>query len=261
MNDSTVTQRRTIASVARRDDILAYADELLEVSRFPEYGPVGAQVVGAGEVQKIVCGVSASLELFRRAGEAGAQLLLVHHGIFWRNEPLVVDRRQRGRLEALFAADLTLAAYHLALDAHPELGNNAQLARRLGVEPARQFGLTGLGGVFSEPTAVAVVIARLHELTGREPLHLPGGPDPVREIAIVTGQAGHELIAAAHEGYELLVTGEPEEPTLHTARELGIHLIAAGHYATERFGIQALAEHLAERFGLAWEFLDVPNPV
>jgi dinuclear metal center YbgI/SA1388 family protein len=247
--------------MARRDDILSYADELLEVSRFPEYGPVGAQVLGADEVRKLACGVSASLELFRRAADAGAQLLLVHHGIFWRNEPLLVDRRQRGRLETLFAADLTLAAYHLALDAHPELGNNAQLARRLGVEPVRQFGSTGLGGIFAEPTSVVDVVARLHELTGREPLHLPGGPDRVREVAIVTGQAGHELISAAHEGYELLITGEPEEPNLHTARELGIHLVAAGHYATESFGIQALAEHLAERFGLAWEFLDVPNPV
>jgi dinuclear metal center YbgI/SA1388 family protein len=247
--------------VARRDDVLAFADELLEVTRFPEYGPAGAQVLGSDEVTKIVCGVSASRELFERAAAAGAELVVVHHGIFWRNEPLRIDRRQRGRLEALFAADLTLAAYHLALDAHPEVGNNAQLARRLGVEPARQFGLVGLGGSFAEPTTIADVLTRLRDLTGREPVHLSGGPDPVREVAIATGQAGHDLIAAAHEGYELLITGEPEEPSLHTARELGIHLVAAGHYATERYGVQALAERLADRFGLAWEFVDLPNPV
>src|SRR5688572_25080826 len=112
--------------MARRDEIIRLADELLEVHRFPEFGPPGLQVVGAEEVTKIACGVSASLELFERAVAAGAQLVLVHHGIFWRNEPRVIDRRQRGRLEALFAGDVNLAAYHLALDAHPELGNNAQ---------------------------------------------------------------------------------------------------------------------------------------
>ena len=155
--------------MAQRDEILRYADELLEVERFPEYGPPGLQVVGADEVTKIACGVSASLELFERAAEAGAQLVLVHHGLFWRNEPLVVDRRQRGRLEALFAADLTLAAYHLALDAHPELGNNAQLAaarRRAGAASSAQV---GLGGRLAEPTGSRVVGAR-RAAVGREPL-------------------------------------------------------------------------------------------
>jgi dinuclear metal center YbgI/SA1388 family protein len=249
------------ACVARRDDILAYADELLEVARFPEYGPVGAQVLGSEEVDKVVGGVSASLELFTRAAEAGAQLVLVHHGMFWRNEPLLVDRRQRGRLEALFRADMTLAAYHLALDAHPELGNNAVLAHRLGLEPERSFGLTGVGGVLPEPTPVDGFLDQVRRVVGKDPLHLPGGPDPLRRVAVVTGQAGHELIPAAHEGYDLLLTGEPEEPNLHTARELGIHLVAAGHAATERFGVEALCERLAERFGLAWEFVDLPNPV
>ena len=247
--------------MARRDDILAYADELLEVARFPEYGPAGAQVLGAEDVEKVVCGVSASLELFRLASAAAAQLVVVHHGIFWRNEPLVIDRRQRGRLEALFAGDVTLAAYHLALDAHPELGNNAQLARRLGVDVDGTFGAVGLGGMLGDATAIDDLVARVREVTEREPLHLPGGPTTVRRIAIASGQAGHDLILAAREGYDVLLTGEAEEPSLHAARELGIHLVAAGHYATERYGVQALTERLAERFGLTWEFVDLPNPV
>src|SRR3954470_9648723 len=118
--------------MARRDEIVSFANELLDVDAFPEYGRPGLQVVGADEVSKVACGVSSSRELFERAGAAGAQLVLVHHGIFWRNEPLVIDRRLRGRLETLFAHDLSLVAYHLVLDAHPEIGNNVLLAERLG---------------------------------------------------------------------------------------------------------------------------------
>lgn len=247
--------------MAARDEIVRYADELLEVHRFPEYGRPGLQVVGAPEVEKIACGVSSSLELFRAAGAAGAQLVLVHHGIFWRNEPLVVDRRQRGRLEALFAADLSLVAYHLALDAHPELGNSARLAAAIGVEREREFGGVGLGGRLTEPTGLEELVERIRAVTDRDPLVFPHGPDRIERVAISTGAAGYDLIAAAHEGYDLLLTGEPEEPNLHTARELGIHFVAAGHHATERLGIQALAAHLAERFALEWEYLEIPNPV
>jgi dinuclear metal center YbgI/SA1388 family protein len=247
--------------VARRDDILAYADELLDVASFPEFGPAGAQVLGAEEVTKLVCAVSSSRELFERAGEAGAQLVLVHHGLFWRNEPLVVDRRLRGRLEALFGADLTLAAYHIALDAHPEVGNNAQLARRLGVEPERRFAGIGVGGPLGETASVEEFAARVRDVVGREPLVFPSGPERVTRVAISTGAGGYDLLQAAREGYDAFVTGEPEEPNMHAAEELGIHLLAAGHYATERFGVQALAERLAAEFGLQWEFLELFNPV
>src|SRR5207237_3666607 len=130
--------------MARRDEIVAYANELLDVDRFPEYAPAGLQVVGAGEVTRIACGVSSSRELFERAAAAGAQMVLVHHGLIWRNEPRVVDARMKGRLQALFAADVSLVAYHLALDAHPELGNNAQLAQALGVEVERPFAEIGV---------------------------------------------------------------------------------------------------------------------
>jgi dinuclear metal center YbgI/SA1388 family protein len=218
-------------------------------------------VLGADEVAKIVCGVSSSRELFDRAADAGAQLVLVHHGLFWRNEPLVVDRRLRGRLEALFRADLTLAAYHIALDAHPEVGNNAQLARRLGVEPEGRFAGIGVGGRLVEPGSIEELAARVSETVGRAPLVFASGPERVERVAISTGAGGYDLLQAAREGYDAFVTGEPEEPNMHAAEVLGIHLVAAGHYATERFGVQALTERLAGEFGLQWEFLELFNPV
>ena len=246
--------------MARRDEIVAHANELLDIEKWPEFAPQGLQVVGAPEVTRIACGVSSSRELFERAVEAGAQLVLVHHGLFWRNEPLVVDARLRGRLEALFRGNASLVAYHLALDAHPELGNNAQLANALGARIDGVF--AGLGAACTvQPCTVAELADRVTAAVGREPLVLAGGGAEIRRVALVTGGAGSELIRAAHEGFDALITGEPEEPSLATARELGIHLLAAGHYATERLGVRALAAHLADRFGLDWEFVEVENPV
>ena len=247
--------------MAQRDEIIRFANELLEVERFPEYGTPGLQVVGADEVTKITCGVSSSKELFERAAAAGAQLLIVHHGMFWRNEPLWIDRRQRGRLQTLFAADLSLAAYHLALDAHTELGNNALLADALGVEIERSFAEVGQGGRLREPLGIEEFSARVRETVGREPLVFPHGPDRIERVAICSGAAGRFLIDAAHEGYDLLLTGEPEEPSLQTARELAIHFVAGGHDATERLGVQALSQRLAEQFDLDWEFIEIENPV
>jgi dinuclear metal center YbgI/SA1388 family protein len=247
--------------VAHRDEIVRFADELLDVQRFPEYGRPGLQVLGADEVTKVACGVSASLELFEAAAKAGAQLLLVHHGIFWRNEPLWIDRRMKARLQALFAADLSLAAYHLALDAHPELGNNALLAKALGVDVEGPFGDVGQGGTLHEPWTADDICTRIEEVVGRAPVAYKHGPDQVQRVAICSGGAASELIRAAHEGYDLFLTGEPGEPSMHTARELGIHFVAAGHYATETLGVQALAQRLADEFGLEWEFLPVESPV
>jgi dinuclear metal center YbgI/SA1388 family protein len=246
--------------VASRDEIVAHADELLEIERFPEFAPQGLQVVGAEEVTTIACGVSCSRDLFERAVELGAQLVIVHHGLFWRNEPLVVDARLRGRLEALFRGDASLLAYHLALDAHPTLGNNAQLAARIGAQPAAPFESVGLGCTVG-PLTLDELVGRVEEAVERAPLVLRGGDHEVSRLAVSSGGAGHDLIPAAHEGFDALLTGEPEEPSAATARELGIHLIAAGHHATERFGVQALVAHLAERFGLEWHYIDVDNPV
>jgi dinuclear metal center YbgI/SA1388 family protein len=247
--------------MARRDDIVRFADELLEVHRFPEFGRPGLQVVGADEVQKIAVGVSSTRELFERAGAAGAQLVLVHHGLFWRNEPLLVDRRLKGRLEALFATNLSLVAYHLALDAHPEVGNNALLVELLGAIPDGEFSEVGAGAHFAEPVTIGELAGRLQEATGRDPIVFAEGPQEIRRVAVITGGGGTRLIEAAHGGYDALVTGEPEEPALHTARELGIHFLAGGHHATETFGVKALAERLSGEFGLDWEFLEVDNPV
>jgi dinuclear metal center YbgI/SA1388 family protein len=247
--------------MARRDEIIRYANELLEIHRFPEYGTPGLQVLGADDVTKIACGVSSSIELFERSAAAGAQLVIVHHGMFWRNEPVWIDRRQRGRLEALFAADLNLAAYHLALDAHPEIGNNALLAEALGVEVEQPFGEVGQGGRLAHPVGIDEFLGRIRETVGRDPLSFPHGPDRIQRVAICSGGAGGELIRAAHEGYDLFLTGEPGEPSLQVSRELGIHFVAGGHDATERLGVQALSQRLAERFSLEWEFVPVENPV
>ncbi len=245
---------------APREEIVAHASRLLEIERFPEFAPQGLQVVGSDEVTTIACGVSCSRELFERAVSLGAELVLVHHGLFWRNEPLVVDARLRGRLETLFRGNASLVAYHLALDAHPTLGNNAVLAERIGATPHGPFATVGLGCTVG-PLPLDELAARVESAVARRPLVIAGGDRPVTRIAIATGGAGPELIRAAHEGYDALLTGEPEEPSTATARELGVHLIAAGHHATERFGVQALAAHLAERFDLEWQYLDVENPV
>jgi dinuclear metal center YbgI/SA1388 family protein len=247
--------------MADRDEILAHAAEVLDLDAFRDYGPMGLQVIGAAEVTTVASGVSASLELFQRATDAGAQLLLVHHGILWDNESRVIDRRMKARLQALFDGDITLAAYHLALDAHPEVGNNALLARELGVEVERPFAGVGVGGRLAEPLAVETFVGEIRSVLGADPLVFEEGPPQVERVAICSGGAGRSLIDAANEGYDLYLTGEAEEPSLHEAKEFGIHFVAGGHYATERLGVQALARRLAERFGLEHVFLELPNPV
>jgi dinuclear metal center YbgI/SA1388 family protein len=247
--------------MAKRDEILQYAAELLDLDAYPDYGPMGLQVEGAEEVTKIACGVSASLALFERATAQNAQLLLVHHGLFWDNESRRIDGPVRRRVQALFDADLTLAAYHLALDAHPELGNNALLAKALGIEPKERFAGIGFGGPLRPPTEAQRFARRVSEKLGREPLVFPHGPDTVKRAAVVTGRGGRYFKDAAAAGYDLFLTGEAEEPALHLARELGVHYVAAGHYATERLGVQALAKKLAEQFGIEADYIELGNPV
>jgi dinuclear metal center YbgI/SA1388 family protein len=247
--------------MATRDDILAHARELLDLDAFQDYGPMGLQVVGADEVAKIAAGVSSSRELFERASKTGAQLLIVHHGLFWENDPRIVDRQMRARLQTLFDSDITLAAYHLALDAHPEIGNNALLAGLLGLDSRERVLEWGFGGALEAPATLEELAGRLEQATGREPQVFDGGPDRIERVAVITGGAARLFPQIAAMGYDAYVTGEPAEPTLHAARELGVHFLAGGHYATETFGIKALAERLADRFDLDWEFLDLPNPV
>jgi dinuclear metal center YbgI/SA1388 family protein len=245
-----------------RDEIVAWADEYLDLASYPDYGPMGLQVAGAAEVRNIVCGVSASRELFERAAEAGAQLVLVHHGLFWERDTRVVGPVMRERLRALFDADLSLVAYHLALDAHPEVGNNALLCEELGVEREGRFadGL-GFGGRLPEPVPVSALAERAQERLGRMPLVFSYGPELVERVAVCSGGAARYLAQAAAEGYDCFVTGEADEPTKHAAKEAGVHFVAGGHYATETLGVRALSARLAERFDLAWDFVDLPNPV
>jgi len=246
--------------VAHRDEILAFADELLDVASYPDYGPIGLQVIGADDVTSLACGVSASRELFEHTAALGARMVIVHHGLFWDRDSRVVDARMKARLKALFDADITLAAYHLALDAHAELGNNALLAHELGVEVDEAFDV-GIGGSLGEPLSPDAFTARVREVLAREPLSFLYGPQEIRRVAIVSGGAAGLLPRAAAAGYDVLLTGEPGEPTMMTARELGVHFVAGGHYATERLGVQALSRRLAEQFSLDWHFIELTNPV
>jgi dinuclear metal center YbgI/SA1388 family protein len=247
--------------MATRDEILSYAGEYLDLDSYRDYGPMGLQVVGSSEVQKIACGVSASRELFERAAEAGAQMVLVHHGLFWDRDTRVIDPVMRGRLKALFDSDLSLVAYHLALDAHPEVGNNALLARELGVQAERRFTEWGYGGRLEQAVPISEFANRVQERLGRMPLVFSYGPEQVERVAVLSGGAARHLADAAAEGYDCFVTGEADEPTKHAAKESGVHFVAGGHYATETLGIRALSAKLAEQFGLEWEFVDLPNPV
>ncbi len=250
-----------------RDTLLEHLDELLAASAFADYGPNGLQIPGAREIDTVATGVSAGLELFERAAAQGAQLVLCHHGLFWEGDPRALSEAMVRRLRALFDHDISLAAYHLPLDAHPALGNNALLADALGVEErapfvevkGRAIGVRGTlpgGGM-----AAAELVARIGETCGRPPLHFAGGPDTVRTIGIVSGGAARQVSAAIALGLDAYLTGEPTESVMGEALEGGVHFLAAGHYATETFGIRALGEHLAQRFGLRHFFIDIPNPV
>ncbi|MGH3039463.1 MAG: Nif3-like dinuclear metal center hexameric protein [Gaiellaceae bacterium] len=248
--------------MAARDEIVKWADEYLDLESYPDYGPMGLQVVGAADVEKLVCGVSASRELFERAAEAGAQLVLVHHGLIWDKDSRRVGPVLRERLRALFDADLSLVAYHLALDAHPEVGNNALLCDELGIErQGRVADGYGFGGRVADPLPVAELAGRVQELLGREPLVFSYGPELVERVAVCSGGAARYLAGAAADGYDCFITGEADEPTKHAAKEAGIHFVAGGHYATETLGVRALAARIGERFDVAWEFVDLPNPV
>jgi dinuclear metal center YbgI/SA1388 family protein len=222
---------------------------------------MGLQVVGAPHVRKIACAVSASRELFERAGELGAQLVLVHHGLFWDRDSRVIGPELKGRLRALFDADLTLAAYHLALDAHPELGNNVLLAYELGVGPVERFAEIGFGGPLDRPQPMDEFATRVRERLDRPPLVFSYGPETIERVAICSGGAARHLADAVAGGYDCFLTGEAAEPTKHAAKEAGVHFVAAGHYATETLGVRALAERIAQEFSLEWEFVDLPNPV
>jgi dinuclear metal center YbgI/SA1388 family protein len=255
-----------VARVAARDALILFLDELLDAASFDDYGPNGLQVVGRDEVRRVASGVSAHRELFERAAAAGADMVLCHHGLFWGSGHTTVDARLRGRLRALFDADMSLAAYHLPLDAHPEVGNNALICSGLELRRGEPFGeargrAIGFVGHAEEPLALEALAERCCALFGRDPLVLEGDGRPVSRVGIVSGGGGSSLADAIRLGLDAFVTGEPEEPAMADARESGVAFLACGHYATETFGPRRLGELLAERFGVEHEFVDVPNPV
>lgn len=247
-------------------DLLAHLDALLEPERFADYGPNGLQVPGADDVGHVVTGVSSSVELFERAAELEADLVLVHHGLFWGTTSGAIDRAMHRRLKLLFDHDMALAAYHLPLDAHPAVGNNALLAAGLGASSTTPFAehrgaAIGVAARFDPPVPRDELVARVREVTARDPLVFPAGPDPVGSLGIVSGGAADDVVTAIDAGLDAFLTGEPAERVMALAREGGVTFMAAGHYATETFGVRALGELLAERFGLRHTFVDVPNPV
>jgi dinuclear metal center YbgI/SA1388 family protein len=252
---------------ATLQEVLEEIDAILEPERFEDYGPNGLQVPGRAEVATIATGVSAHLELFELAVAEKTDLLLVHHGIFWGPGPGPIDEQLKHRLRILFDADISLAAYHLPLDANLELGNNALLAQALGAEELRPFAFhrgEPIGVLAELPDGgmtLAELSARTREVTAREPLVFDSGPARVERVGIVSGAGAAYRRAAAAAGAQAFITGEPAERCMAQARELGLHFLAAGHYATETFGVRRLGEHLAARFDLRHVFLDVPNPI
>ena len=248
-------------------ELVAHTDRLLAVDRFTDYCPNGLQVQGRPEVHTLIGGVTACQALLDAAVEQQADAVLVHHGYFWKGEdPCIVGMKHR-RLATLLRHDLSLIAYHLPLDAHPELGNNAQLARALDLTvtgvadgDSRTPGLIMLGEP-AEPTSGAAFAAHLATRLNREPLYVAGADAPIRRLAWSTGAAQSSIEVALAAGADAFLTGEASEQTVHFTRENGLHFFAAGHHATERYGVQALGAHLAQRFDLCFRFVDIDNPV
>jgi dinuclear metal center YbgI/SA1388 family protein len=241
------------------------ADRYLASSRIADYCPNGLQVEGVPQVMRIVSGVTASQALLDAAVEADADLVLVHHGYFWKGEnPCIIGMKQR-RLKTLLKHDISLLAYHLPLDLHPEVGNNVQLARQLDItvegplDPENPK-IVGLVGSLSEPMTPRDFARRVQEVMGREPL-LIEGEQMIRRVGWCTGGGQGYIDQAVAAGVDLYLSGEASEQTFHSARENGISFIAAGHHATERYGVQALGDYLARRFALEHNFIDCPNPI
>ncbi len=246
--------------------LLAYLDELLTPWQFRDYCPNGLQVEGAKEVQKVITGVTASQALIDAAIDQGADAILVHHGYFWKGESQAITGMKKNRIKALLENDINLYAYHLPLDAHPVLGNNAQLATLLGIEgndPVEKGNANSVirSGYFPNGITPVQLQQRINAVLERAPMVELAGPDEIHSVAWCTGGGQSYIELAAQQGIDAFITGEASEQTIHTAREMGIHFFSAGHHATERYGAKALGEHLADELGLTVEFIDIPNPV
>ena len=250
-----------------RHQLLQAFDGLLQPERFKDYGPNGLQVEGRAEIQRVVSGVTASRALIEAAIAARADAIFVHHGLFWRGQDGRITGWMKQRLQLLLAHDINLFAYHLPLDAHAELGNNAQLGRVLGFAPDARFGEQDLGfsapAVFGDGQALADHVAQAlgRAVTLVQPAATGGVPSrPVRRVAWCTGGAQGYFESAIAAGADAFITGEISEPQAHLAREMGVSFIAAGHHATERYGAPAVAAHVAAQCGLDHQFIEIDNP-
>lgn len=245
--------------------LVSQLDQLLAVEDFKDYCPNGLQIEGRPEVKRLITGVTASQALIDRAVERKADAILVHHGYFWKGEPLPLTGMKGRRIKTLMQENISLIAYHLPLDAHPELGNNQQLARLLGIQvtgvmdsPSWPLGLVGrLAQAMSGNDFCELLTKQLE----RKPLHLVGHSRPIQKLAWCTGSAEGGIYRAAELGVDAYISGEVSEKTLHEARELGVDYFAAGHHATERYGVKALGEWVAQQWGVEQEFIDLDNPV
>jgi dinuclear metal center YbgI/SA1388 family protein len=251
---------------ANREELANYLAQTLNIAQYRDYCPNGLQVEGRAEIGLVVSGVTASQALIEAALDLKADAILVHHGYFWRGEDARVIGTKHKRLRALLTSDVNLFAYHLPLDGHPELGNNAQLARQLSLVGSDRFGEDKLGwlGVPEADANIVTVgdLARLIERRlGRAPLLIGDADQPLGKIAWCTGAAQGFLGDAIAAGASVYISGEISEPTVHLARETGVAYIAAGHHATERYGVQALGAHVADHFGIRHQFVDIDNPV
>lgn len=247
----------------QREDLRAYLDSLLEAPRFRDYCPNGLQVEGRSETKRILCGTTASQALIDAAIERQADAILVHHGWFWKGEDGRVTGFRKQRMAALLKHDINLFAYHLPLDAHPVLGNNAQLAAKFGWSVEGNFGEQNIGfiGTPASPVAAGLLAHQVGAALDRAPQLLGNADREVRRVAWCSGGAQGYFEQAIAAGADLFLSGEVSEQTYHLALESGIPYIAAGHHATERYGVQALGKHLAETHGLECEYLELENPV
>lgn len=246
-------------------NLLNYSNNVLEIERFNDYCPNGLQIEGKSEINKIVSGVTASQALIDAAIKEKADLLLVHHGYFWKGEDERIIGLKYQRIRSLIESGINLVAYHLPLDAHPLYGNNAKLAEILDIDVAGSFpsksDAVGMYGTLKMPTSAANFSQKIVEVLDREPLHIGDNSEQIHTIAWCSGSAQSYIEAAVELGVDAYLTGEISEQTVHIARESGLHFYAAGHHATERYGVQAFAEHLASHFDLEHQFIDIPNPV
>ena len=247
----------------KRDELISYLNALLEIQHFKDYSPNGLQVEGRSDVKRIVAGVTASQALIDAAIDREADALLVHHGWFWRGEDARVTGFRKARMQSLLKHDINLFAYHLPLDAHSEFGNNAQLALHFGWQTKGRFGEQDLGwvGSIATPQTLATLTQKIASVLQCEPLTIGENNRLVQRIAWCSGGGQGYFEQALSLGVDAYLSGEISEHTVHLARESGVPFIAAGHHATERFGVQALSRHLQQEFGLECDFVDIDNPI